>query len=105
PLERGLPVHAYDQNNATSSSQTRTALQCSFAVKSEDVSNIEDTINTVESKRRFFTFYDSATEIDFSPEEAFKEGSGMVSSIKSSLEHLQFGNKLRQKVWMRELER
>ncbi|KAG6874834.1 hypothetical protein C0992_006355 [Termitomyces sp. T32_za158] len=61
-------------------------------------------MNTVESTRRFFTFYDSATEIDFSPEEALKEGSGMVSSIKSSLEHLQFGNKLRQEVWMRELE-
>lgn len=52
-----------------------------------------------------YTVYHSPEEITYSPDEALKEGLGMVASIKASLKDLQLGSKLRQEVWMRELER
>ncbi|KAG6872791.1 hypothetical protein C0995_006520 [Termitomyces sp. Mi166 len=104
--ERGLPVPPYAQSDAAGSLQTRTAPEGSVIAKDEDVS-MEDATSTLTPampQRTFFTLYNSPQDINYSPEQALEEGLGMVSSIKSSLKHLQLGSKLRQEVWMRELE-
>ena len=44
-------------------------------------------------------------EIDYLPENALKEGLGMVKTLKSSIKTLELGNKLRKDVWLREIER
>ncbi|KAG5716551.1 GTPase SLIP-GC [Termitomyces sp. T112] len=102
-MERGLPVSTYAQNSAKGSSQMHTTLRSSVVAKDEDA-YMEDATNTFMSKRTFFTPYKSHKEISFTPEGALKEGLGMVSSIKSGLKSLQLGSKLRQEVWMREIE-
>lgn len=56
------------------------------------------------SKTKFYNVYEASTAIDYSPEQALKEGLGMVKSIKSSLKKLSLGSKLRQDVWLREIE-
>ncbi|KAG6918940.1 hypothetical protein DXG01_010595 [Tephrocybe rancida] len=104
-IERGLPVPAYAQSNASGSSQTRPAPQ-GVVAKDEDITMESDATNTLAPalNRTLFTIYNSSEDIHYTPEEALKEGLGMVTSIKSSLKQLQLGSKLRQEVWMRELE-
>ncbi|KAF8897466.1 hypothetical protein BD779DRAFT_1432811 [Infundibulicybe gibba] len=48
--------------------------------------------------------YNSAVEIAYSPEGALGEGIKMVKTIKACLKTLKLGSKLRQDVWMREIE-
>ncbi|KAG6813480.1 hypothetical protein H0H92_010505 [Tricholoma furcatifolium] len=98
-LQRGTPISAYDKINATSSSQRRAV------AKSEDVVMEDATVSALQPKCTFFTVYDSSKDIAYTPENALKEGIGMVKSIRSSLKDLQLGSRLRQDVWMRELER
>jgi hypothetical protein len=57
------------------------------------------------SKQVLYTVYDSAAEIPYAPENALREGLGMVDTIKNSLKTLKLGSKLRQDVWSREIER
>ena len=56
-------------------------------------------------KPSYFKIYGSADEISFTPEDALKEGVGMVKAIKNSLKQLQLGSKLRHEVWQREIEK
>ncbi|KAG5641399.1 hypothetical protein DXG03_005335 [Asterophora parasitica] len=101
-LERGLPVPDYVKRDIKAAAAQKGA---SKDAKKEDVS-MEDATKalTVDPKLSLFTVYGSADEIQYVPEESLKEGLRMVKSIKSSLKHLQLGSKLRQDVWMRELE-
>ncbi|KAF5388296.1 hypothetical protein D9615_000347 [Tricholomella constricta] len=107
-LERGLPVPAYVQNNSmpvSTALQGASSGEDTIVTKDEDVT-MGDATKAIapELLKPLFTIYTSADEIEYAPEEALKEGLGMVKSIKSSLKHLQLGSKLRQDVWMRELE-
>lgn len=44
-------------------------------------------------------------ELDYTPEAALKEGAKMVQTIRDNIKKLELGSKLRQDVWMREVER
>ena len=78
-----------------------------MATKSEDVTMADATIASVldTHKQVLYTPYVSAAEISYAPENALKEGLGMVETIKNSLKKLKLGSKLRQDVWTREIER
>jgi hypothetical protein len=52
-----------------------------------------------------YTVYNAAAKIPYTPENALREGLGMVDTIKNSLKTLKLGSKLRQDVWSREIER
>lgn len=100
---------AYVQNNgqvASSSTQVQNE-NSAFVAKDEDTVMGDATIPVAPAppKPVFFKKYESATEIPYAPEDALKEGLGMVKSIKTSIKTIQLGSKLRQDVWMRELER
>ena len=47
----------------------------------------------------------SVHELDYAPEAALKEGAKMVQTIRDNIKKLELGSKLRQDVWMREVER
>lgn len=52
---------------------------------------------------KFFTVYEDASEITYVPEDALKEGLGMIKTIKQSLSKLELSSKLRAEVWDREI--
>jgi hypothetical protein len=54
-------------------------------------------------KPKFFTIHEDASEITYIPEDALKEGLGMIKSIKQSLTKLELSSKLRAEVWDREI--
>jgi hypothetical protein len=56
-----------------------------------------------QSKPIFFTIHEDASEITHIPEDALKEGLGMVKTIKQTLTKLELNSKLRAEVWDREL--
>ena len=56
-----------------------------------------------QSKPKFFTIHEDASEITYIPEDALKEGLGMVKTIKQTLTKLELSSKLRAEVWDREL--
>lgn len=51
----------------------------------------------------FYTVCNNPEDIVYTPEDALKEGSGMVKTIKENLKKLELGSKLRQEVWDREM--
>jgi hypothetical protein len=56
-----------------------------------------------QSKLKFFTIHEDASKITYIPEDALKEGLGMVKTIKQTLTKLELSSKLRAEVWDREL--
>jgi hypothetical protein len=112
--DRGLPVPSYAANSVPSSSgagkATTAHATAGIAVaKSEDVA-MDDGVNHFpaapeETKPRLYTVYDAATDVPYQPEDALKEGLGMVKTLKANIKKLQLGSKLRQDVWLREIER
>ncbi len=52
-----------------------------------------------------FTVYQSEDDITYVPEDALKQGLGMVKSMKHNIKRLELGSKLRKDVWLREIER
>jgi hypothetical protein len=58
-----------------------------------------------ESKPSLYTIYASAADVPYQPEEALKEGLSMVKTLKANIKKLELGSKLRQEVWMREIDR
>jgi hypothetical protein len=74
-------------------------------MKQEDVVMGDATVPAAPEPPSYFTVYASANEIVYVPENALKEGLGMVKAIKTSLKKLEMGSKLRQEVWAREIER
>ncbi|CCM01707.1 uncharacterized protein FIBRA_03772 [Fibroporia radiculosa] len=57
-----------------------------------------------ESLRSLYNLYGSVDEIDYLPENVFKEGLGMVKTIDANIKKLELGSKLREDVWVREVE-
>lgn len=51
-----------------------------------------------------FKVFESASDITYAPEEALKAGLDMVSGIQEVLKKIQISSKMRQEVWMREIE-
>ena len=56
-----------------------------------------------QSISKFFTVHEDASEIAYVPEDALKEGLGMIKTIKQSLTKLELSSKLRAEVWDREI--
>ena len=52
---------------------------------------------------KFFTVHEDASEITYVPEDALKEGLGMIKTIKQSLSKFELSSKLRAEVWDREI--
>jgi hypothetical protein len=52
-----------------------------------------------------FTLYNGPHEIDFTPEEALKQGLAMVEHAKRSIATLHIANEMRRDVWDRELQK
>jgi hypothetical protein len=112
--DRGLPVPSYAANSVPSSSgagkaTTAHATAGAAAPKSEDVA-MDDGVNHFpvipeENKPRLYTVYDAATDVPYQPEGALTEGLGMVKTLKARIKKLQLGSRLRQDVWLREIER
>lgn len=55
--------------------------------------------------RELFKKYESVEDIHYAPEDALKEGLGMVKTIKMNLKSLNVGSKMRQEVWMNEIKK
>ncbi|KIJ27412.1 hypothetical protein M422DRAFT_55053 [Sphaerobolus stellatus SS14] len=53
--------------------------------------------------RPLYTVYETVNEIAYSPEEALKQGVGMVKAIKDHVLRLELGSKIRKDVWLREI--
>jgi hypothetical protein len=51
-----------------------------------------------------FKVFESASDIAYAPEEALKAGLDMVSGIQEVLKKIHLSSKMRQEVWMREIE-
>jgi hypothetical protein len=49
--------------------------------------------------------YASHQDISYEPEEALRQGLGMLRAIKHGVKKLEMGSKLRKEVWLREIER
>ncbi|KDR83818.1 hypothetical protein GALMADRAFT_236220 [Galerina marginata CBS 339.88] len=100
-LDRGLPVPSYAQNGVVSANSSTPEVGVAKQESYGDPTTPQDT--TLPAKPKFFTVYESAADISHAPEEALKEGLGMVKTVKNSLKQLELGSKLRQEVWDREL--
>lgn len=62
-------------------------------------------LNPAEVKKPLYTVYQYAGQIVYQPEDALKEGTAMVKTLKTNIrEKLKLG-KLREEVWLREIER
>lgn len=98
---------AYVTNNAPSSSEAEKAFKSN--AKSEDVIMGDATGQLLdipeEFKAKFYKIYDYATDIQYLPEDALKEGLGMTKSLKENVKKLELGSKLRKDVWLREIAR
>lgn len=55
--------------------------------------------------QQLHTIYQSASDVPYLPENAFKEGASMVKAIKADIKKLQIGSNLRKEVWLKEIEK
>lgn len=71
----------------------------------ENIVTDDDTRDGIlqQSKPKFFTIHKDPSEIIYVPEDALKEGLGMVKTIKQTLTKLELSSRLRADVWDREL--
>lgn len=51
-----------------------------------------------------FAIHHSAADIRYQPEDALKEGLAMVKTLKTNIKKLSLGSRLREDVWLREIE-
>jgi len=103
-LDRGLPAPGYLQNGlpSTINSQTASTIPTGVFPKLEHEASLNETQES-KNNSKYFTAFQNATEISYLPEDALKEGFGMVKAIKESLKQLEVGSKLRREVWDREI--
>lgn len=92
---------AYLRNGPAVNSQTVSRTPTGAIPKLEEGTETRE----VENKSKHFTAFQSATEISYIPEDALKEGFGMVKAIKESLKQLELGSQLRREVWDREISK
>jgi len=62
-----------------------------------------DVATLQQSKPKFFTIHEDASEITYIPEDALKQGLKMVKAIKQTLIKLELSSRLRAEVWDREV--
>ena len=55
--------------------------------------------------RSYYKVYERAEDIQYAPEEALKEGIGMVKALKANIKRVDLGSKMRQDVWQKEIEK
>lgn len=103
-------------NNLALKSATQDASSSSIALapgsattpKSEDVAMRDAAMPDappLEPQGPLYRRFGSATEITYQPENALKEGLGMVKALNGKVKTLELGSKLRKEVWLREMER
>jgi len=102
-LDHGLLVPAYLRSGSALSSPTIPTTSISATPKVEEKVPILNETQEAENKSKHFTAFQSAAEISYLPEDALKEGFGMVKAIKESLKQLELGSQLRREVWDREI--
>jgi len=103
-LDRGLPIPSYVQGDILS----RTGSASGVLPKSEEGEPLRQRIRNhqeqpANAKQTYFTVYNSSDNIAYTHEASFKEGLGMVKTIKENLQKLELGSKLRREVWDREI--
>ncbi|TBU32140.1 hypothetical protein BD311DRAFT_775680 [Dichomitus squalens] len=54
--------------------------------------------------KSYYNVYERAEDIHYAPEDALKEGLGMVRALKASIKNVDLGSKLRHDVWAAEIE-
>ncbi|PIL36747.1 hypothetical protein GSI_00436 [Ganoderma sinense ZZ0214-1] len=54
--------------------------------------------------KSYYKVYEKADDISYVPEDALKEGLGMVRALKASIKTIDLGSKMRQDVWAAEIE-
>ncbi|KAI0758261.1 Dynamin family-domain-containing protein [Irpex lacteus] len=108
-IDRGLPVPSYASGsstlNAVNSAPSAVAKRdgVDMAGASTRISS-NAFLNPAEVKKPLYTVYQSAEQIVYQPEDALKEGTAMVKTLKTNIrEKLKLG-KLREEVWLREIE-
>jgi hypothetical protein len=97
-------VPAYLQNGPLSiNSQTASTIPTGAFPKLEAEAFTLDETQEAKNNSKYFTAFQNAREISYLPEDALKEGFGMVKAIKESLKQLEVGSNLRREVWDREI--
>lgn len=104
-INRGLRVSSYAAD-APASSGVAGVASSSLVAEPEDVEmrDAQVQIHAIVS-RPAFAIHQTAEEIAYSPEEAFKEGLAMVKELQANIEQLALGSTLRKDVWLREIAR
>ncbi|KAH9943050.1 uncharacterized protein BXZ73DRAFT_40115 [Epithele typhae] len=54
--------------------------------------------------RSFYKVYERAEDIEYAPEQALKEGMGMVKALRTNIKRVHLGSKMRESVWKDEIE-
>lgn len=93
--DNSLATHGRAPN---ASSDAKNAL----TLKDEDVDMKDASIVT---EPPCYTVYSTVDDISYAPEEAMKQGLGMVKALDLNIKKLELGSKLRKDVWLREIER
>lgn len=96
---------SYIQHNAASTGEGSSSGLPAVIPKSEDATTGNAPPEPETAKPTIYTHYGSAFDISYTPEDALKEGLAMVKTIRNNIKKLQLGSKLRQDVWLRELEK
>ncbi len=55
--------------------------------------------------KSYYKVYEKAEDINYVPEDALKEGLGMVRAMKASIKMVDLGSKMRSDVWAAEIEK
>lgn len=92
---------AYLRNDPAIISQNASRTPTGAIPKLEE----KDEIQEADNKSKHFTAFQNASEISYIPEDALKEGFGMVKAIKETLKQLELGSQLRREVWDREISK
>lgn len=101
-----MPIPSYVQGDISTGLLSRTGSASGVLPKSEEdaqqrIRNPQEQPANV--KQAYFTAYNSSDDITYTPEDSFKEGLGMVKTVKENLKKLELGSKLRREVWDREI--
>lgn len=103
-IDRGLPVPHY-LTNADSHGATLAQNALSGSSLATTGAHAQRASVPVQPEPKEFTVHQSVEDIIYAPEDALKEGLGMVRTLKANLKKLELGSKLRKDVWLREIER
>ncbi|GJE84682.1 nuclear GTPase SLIP-GC [Phanerochaete sordida] len=109
-IERGMPVPSYIQGASVA---PLAAAQGPMPTVGPSFTGVQQPLPSQDAyapqpapapQQVFFKKHDSVDDIQYAPEDALKEGLGMVKTLQANIKKLEFGSKLRKDVWMREIE-